>query len=278
MAKNPLDEFLEEVELEKDAAPKVNLYQRPTFQELKSTQDKELDMWNQWDSGGRKSKDLRPLMNSMRPLIQSSVNTYRGRVRYIPDEALEAEFNNHAVKAIKSYNPNRGAKLSTWVKSNLRKGGRFVRTYQNVGRIVEDRAANITDFNNAKAHLAEMKGRPATDSELVRYLNATSTKNKRWTTAEVQRMTSELRADIMSSSFESDPTTWSPDVDGEIMAFLGEELTPAEKQVFQYMQTPGATQGKTGLIAQKLKWSPSKVSRLRKAIERKALKYRQALS
>jgi DNA-directed RNA polymerase specialized sigma subunit len=103
-------------------------------------------------------------------------------------------------------------------------------------------------------------------------------KKKRWTMAEVQRMNSELRADILSSSFEADPSTWSPDVDTEIAAFLHEELSPEEQKVYSLIQKPGTTQGKTGLIAKRLGWSDSKVSRLRKAIERKAIGLRQDLS
>jgi len=273
---DPIDKFLEEIE--KDSAVRVNLAQ-PKYkppEPLSARQQQETKMWNSWDQGGRKPQDLRPLLKSMRPLIQDSVNTWKGRVRYIPDEALESEFTGHAVNAFKSYDPGRGAKLSTWVRTNLRKGGRFARTYQNVGRIVEERAGNITTFKNLKGELAEKTGRPPSDADMVRALNK-QPGNKRWTPAEVQRMNSELRADIMSSTFESDPSTWSPEVDDEIMAHLGEELTPQEQQVFQHIQKPGATQGRTGLIAQKLKWSPSKVSRLRKAIESKALRYQQVL-
>lgn len=275
---DPIDKYLETYQ-DKESAVRINLA-KPKYapmDPLAARQQKETELWNQWDTKGRKPEDLRPLLSSMRPLIQDSVNTWKGRVRYIPDEALESEFTGHAVNAFKSYDPNRGAKLSTWVRTNLRKGGRFVRTYQNVGRIVEERAGNITGFKNAKGETAERLGRPPTDAELVSSLNKSKVGGKRWSAAEVQRMNSELRADIMSSTFESDPSTWSPGVDDEIMAHLGEELTPQEQQVFQHIQQPGATQGKTGLIAQQLKWSPSKVSRLRKSIERKALHYQRVL-
>jgi DNA-directed RNA polymerase specialized sigma subunit len=274
---NPLDEYLAEQEggQDKESAVRVNLaqpkFQQPPpvgIQDLRSKQQAEMEMWNKWDQGGRRSQDLRPLVSSMRPLVQERVNVYSGRVP-IPPEALEAEFKNHAVKAIKTYDPNRGAKLSTWVRSNIRKGGRFVSTYQNVGRVVEDRVAKISEYKLAKEKLAEQQGRPPTDAEMSRKL--------RWSLPEVQRMNSELRADIMSSAFESDPTTYTPQVDGEIVEYLHEELSPQEQKVFQYMKTPGATQGKTGLIAKQLKWSPSKVSRLRKAIESKARHYQNVL-
>ncbi len=278
----------EEEEVEKEAAPSVNLIQ-PKFQvppppgppNLRDQKKKETEMWHAWNNGGRKPQDLRPLLTSMRPLIQDSVNTWRGRVRAMPEEALEAEFKTHAVKAIKSYDPQRKTQLGSWVKTNLRKGGRYAKTYQNIGRIVEDRAGVITDFKNARASLNEQHGRPATDAEMFSYLKKqppTSGKKKhKWSMSEVDRMNSELRADIMSSAFESDPTVIMPSLDNEIMSFLHEDLSPQEQQVFQHIKDPSKTQGKTGLIAKQLGWSPSKVSRLRKAIERKAHDYKRQL-
>ena len=285
---NPLDGYIDEyVEETKEAAVNINLakpkygpanYTPPApINPLAERQEKEHELWKQWDANGRKPEDLRPILHSMRPLIQDSVNTWKGRVRYIPDEALESEFTGHAVNAVKTYDPSRGAKLSTWVKTNLRKGGRFVRTYQNVGRIVEERSGNITDFTNTKNELASQLGRPPNDTELMMKLNQNKVGNKNWSVAEIQRMNSEMRADIMSSTFESDPSTWSPSADDEIMSHLSEELSPQEKQVFQYIQNPGPTQGKTGLIAQRLGWSPAKVSRMRKAIEQKAMHYQTVL-
>lgn len=292
MAKNPLDSYLEGQD--KESAVHVNLMppafsppKPPGFapstpagvtplaaptsmslEELQEKQHKEMELWHNWNNNGRKHEDLQPLIHSMRPLIQERINVYSGRVN-IPPDALEAEFKNQAVKAIKTYEPDRGAKLSTWVRSNIRKGGRFVSTYQNVGRIVEDRVGKISEYKLAKDQLAEQHGRPPTDSEVARHLG--------WSVPEVHRMNSEMRADIMSSSFESDPTEWSPNSDTEVMAYLHEELSPEEKQVFQYMHTPGKTQGKTGLIAKEIGWHPSKVSRLRKAIEAKAMHYRNTL-
>lgn len=275
---NPLDEYLAEQEgQDKESAVHVNLmqtkFQQPKpvpqgIQDLHTKQKAEMEMWKTWDQGGRKAKDLRPLVQSMRPLVQERVNVYSGRVP-IPPEALEAEFKNHAVKAIKTYDPNRGAKLSTWVRSNIRKGGRFVSTYQNVGRVVEDRVSKISEYKLAKEQLLEQSGRAPTDAQVARKL--------RWSVPEVQRMNAELRADIMSSSFESDPTHFMPQADNEIIEHLHEELSPQEQQVYRYMKTPGITQGKTGLIAKQLKWSPSKVSRLRKAIEAKAIHYQNVL-
>lgn len=283
---NLLEEYIKEYgdkEATKEAAPTVNLIGglSPAPSNLSAKKTNELELWHQWNNNGRKPDDLRPLLHSMRPLVQESMSTWRGRVRAMPDEALEAEFKSHAVKAIKTYDPNRGAQLGSWVKTNLRKGGRFAKTYQNIGRIVEDRQGVITDFKNARVHLGEKFGRPATDGEMLAYLKSQPSsdlgKQHKWSMSEIDRMNMELRADIMSSSFEADPTVIMPSLDNEIMSFLHEDLDPHELAVFNHIKDPSKTQGKTGLIAQQLGWSPSKVSRLRKSIEQKALEYKQAL-
>lgn len=242
---------------------------------LSQTQDRELEMWKKWKQSGR-SEDLYPLVKSMDPLVYEEANKWRGRVKFVPDEAIEAEFKGHAVEAIKNYDPSRGAKLSTWVKSNLRRGGRFVKTYQNVGRIVEKRTEVIGDYNQTKAEMGEALGRPPTEREMLAALKQ-KRPDYRWTNNEVKRMESELRADILSSAFESDMNVFTPSLDAEIAQHMHEELTEDERKVWKYIQNPGKTQGKTGLIAKELGWLDPKVSRMRKSIEAKALDLRRRL-
>lgn len=276
--KNPVEELLASVgELEKEAAPSVNLmprYGQPPA--LKDTKRQEAEMWGKWDAGGRKPQDLRPMLKSMRPLIQDALNTWKGRVKFVPDEALEAEFKTHAVKAIKSYDPSRGAQLGTWVKHNLRKGGRFAKTYQNVGRVVEKRTEVIGDFNAAKSELAERLGRPPMDYELLPELKKRKP-DYNWSKDELSRLNAEMRADILSSAFESNMHKFEPQLDVEIQMYLDEELNDNERKVWSLIKDPGKSQGKTGLIAKELGWSAPKVSRLRKSIERKAQEMQRKL-
>ncbi|MCA8938946.1 MAG: hypothetical protein KDB07_04025, partial [Planctomycetes bacterium] len=265
-------------EVDKEAAPTVNFLQ-PRFAptpDLSATKQRENDMWQSWNDNGRQPQDLRPLLKSMRPLIQDALGTWRGRVKFVPDEALEAEFQGHAVKAIKSFDPSKGAQLGTWVRHNLRKGGRFAKTYQNVGRVVEKRTQVITDFNQAKAEMAEQLGRPPQDYELLPVLQK-KRPDYSWSKDEIGRLNAELRADILSSAFESDMNKFEPSLDVEIQMYLDEELDENEKKVWEHIKNPGRTQGKTGLIAGRLGWTAPKVSRLRKAIEQKALDLQRTL-
>lgn len=228
-----------------------------------ATQRREIELWKQWDQTGRRPEALAPLLTSLEPLVQSYANKYQ--VRDIPPQAVAAEFRNQAVKAVKTYNPNQGAQLGTWVHASLQKGSRFVHDHQNTGRIVESRLGKITELKNAKMDLADQLGRAPTDHEVSRHM--------RVSTGEVQRLNLELRNDVLSSRMEGDPYEWMPKMDNEIFAHLEEELSPEERKVFQHIQKPKVTGGRTGNIATSLGWSAPKVSRLRKSIEAKAKAY-----
>lgn len=241
----------------------------PSVHPLKETQDAEMAMWKAWNQGGRQPEHLRPLLHSLQPLIHKSITPWTGRVKNIPDEAFEAEALKHTMDALRSYDPSHGAKLSTWVQTALMKTSRFGKTYQNVGRIVEERQTGIAEFKNAKQHLADTLNRPPSDTELLSHLQATS-KERGWSMPEIKRMNLDLRADILSSTFESDIHQNSPTLDNEVMHFLHEQLDPEEAKVYERIVHPHATQGKTGLIARELGWSDAKVSRIRKRIEQKA--------
>jgi len=232
---------------------------------LKKRQQFEIEQWQKWKQSGEKPTELRPLLQSMRPLIKGQVNVFKGRVRNIPPAAIEAEFNRHAMTAFRSYDPNRGAKLSTHVRNHLQKAKRFVAANQNLGYIPEHRVWNIGEFKNAQSYLQEQLGRQPTSTELTEHLG--------WTPAEVGRMQKEMRADLPASGFvdaqgqSTDPGQFLPSREREVMNLIGYELSPEEKLVYERTYGVGGQRAQTpGQIAKSLKFSPSKVSRLRKKI------------
>src|SRR5258708_3691297 len=92
----------------------------PTKGQLRETQKAELDLWHHWNNNGRKPKNLKPLMDSFKPLLEKQSRVWKNKVE-IPTSAIDAEFKRHAVDACKTYDPNRGVLLSTWVQGRLRK-------------------------------------------------------------------------------------------------------------------------------------------------------------
>lgn len=231
----------------------------------------EFQQWEKWKTGGEKPEDLRPLLQSMKPLIQKQINVYKGRVP-IPPAAVEAEFTRHALTAFRTFDPNRQAQLSTHVQNQLQKGRRFISTYQNLGYIPEHRVHKIGEFKLAQSTLQERLGRQPETFELSEQLG--------WSPAEVGRMQKEMRKDLPASGFitaegqSTDPAELMPSREREVMKLIQFELGPEEKLVYDYTYgLNGKPQLQPGQIATTLAFSPSKVSRIRNAIATKIKQY-----
>lgn len=224
------------------------------------TQD--LHLWHQWNNNGRKPEDLKPLVSQFRGMIRSQAGQYVGRVE-LPPAAINAEFKRHAVRALTTFDPNKGTALGTWVYNGMKKSKSFIAQHQNVVRISEKRLYNIGDFNNAKSQLSSSYGREPTTHELADHLG--------WHTDEVVRLEKQQRSDLIGSELAVDPIEFLPSKEHELRAFLPHELDATE--LFVYEHSTGEN-GKPRLsgneIAKRLKVSPATVSRLKTGIARKA--------
>jgi RNA polymerase nonessential primary-like sigma factor len=234
--------------------------------DLRSKQKQEFQMWQTWKNGGQKKRDLRPLVRSFKPLVAHQANVYAGRVRDIPPAAIRAEFTNHFVQALDSYDPNRGAALGTHIRHQLKKARRFVTTYQNVGRIPENRIYKIRELQDAESRLDDEFGRSPTQLEL-----ADAMKVSPKTVDYLQR---EIRRAVPTGQFESDPSTFVPSEQKANLRLLRYDLNPDEQQVYEHLYGLG---GKPrlgpGAIARKLNMSAPKVSRIKRSIADKYAKY-----
>lgn len=254
---NPVDDFLDATEgLEKLSA-----------EDLRKRQAREFGMWQQWKQGGMKKKQLRPLIKSFRPLINHRANVFAGgKIRDIPPAAIRAEFTNQFVQALQTYDPNRGAGLGTHISHQLKKAQRFVTTYQNPARIPENRIYRIRELQDAETILDEKLGRAPTQIEL--------SDNLKWSPKQVDVLQREIRKARPTSAFESDPSTFTPSRQKEVLRLLPYDLSGDERAVFEHLYgIGGKKQLGPGAIARKLRMSAPKVSRLKRAIAVKYDKY-----
>lgn len=235
--------------------------------DLEPTRKYELDLWKKWKENGEKPTDLQPLLQSFKPLIRKKSNSWASRAD-LPPAAVHFEFNKQAVNALKSYNPDKGTALGSWVTTNLKKAQRWISQYQDPTRIQENRYYQTGLWDNAFSTLDDQLGREPSTREMAEHLG--------WSEAEAGRMEMEKRKTTFSTGFEGyDPTTIMPSRDAEKLRLIRYELDPKEElQVFDY--TVGAN-GKPllrpGEIAKKLNLSPSKVTRIRNAIAKKLNEY-----
>lgn len=242
----------------------VEGYEHPELQ-LDTKKARELEMWQAWKEGGENPKDLGPLLKSFKPMIRSKVNVYKGKVKMIPDAAIEAEFQLRFVDALRSYDPDKGS-LGTYVYRYLDKSKRFIAENQNVARIPENRIYKLKLYTSRRDELAEDLGKVPTVAEMAENLG--------WPLAEAKRMDSELRNDLTTQGFEEDPYVLAPSKSEEVLRLAKYELTGNERAVYEHLTGFGRPKlTSTNEIAKALDMPDYQVSRLKNAIKKKLERY-----
>lgn len=224
-------------------------------------------LWDRWNAAGRNKQQLSPLLRRLDPLIETKMRPFQA-VQLIPKSALKAEFQKHTIAALEKYDPSRGVPLSHHVMRQMDGAKRYVYNYQNVGRIPAHRARKVGEFKHRFTELQQQLGRPPTSHEL--------SDNLKWSVPEVERMTSELRDDLLpwkgrggESAFEMTPSR-----EREVLDLIPYELSPQQHAVFEYVYGLGGkpTLG-TGQIAETIGVSPSKISKIKAEIATKVQQY-----
>ena len=247
----------------------IGLLSKEAATDRKTLQQREFDMWQKWKDGGMKHKDLRPLLKSIRPLIDSEASQW-ARQRDVPPAAIRAEFTSQAVEGLRTYDPKYGAQINTHLRSQMRRARRFITKYQNTARIPETRVYKVQKLQNATTYLQEQLGREPTEHELADEMQ--------WSPKQVSYLQKEVRKTLPTTQFRSDPMSIVPSKQAEILRLLPYELTMEEKQVFEYLYGfGGKPKLAPGAIAKKLNMSAPKVSRLKKSIAEKYKQYAEGI-
>jgi DNA-directed RNA polymerase specialized sigma subunit len=225
----------------------------------------DLELWKTWQENDQHPDHLRPLLQSFRGMIRQKANRFVGQVE-MPPAAIHAEFNKQFVKALQTYDPNKGAQLGTWVSTNLQKAQRWITAHQNTARIPENRVYKIGQFQTAQSHLDDQFGREPTHVELAEHLG--------WSEREVSQMSKQIRRANIESGWEHDPTELIPSREAEVLRLVKYELTPEEMLVYEHTVGDGGKQQlRPTEIAKRLGFSPAKVTRLRQAIDGKIKRF-----
>jgi DNA-directed RNA polymerase specialized sigma subunit len=226
--------------------------------DLKDIQLRELDLWKQWKAGDQAA--LPELMQSMKPII----NQWTSRVSSapLPKPYLEARVKKHLVDSLESYDPNKGAKLSTWANSRMKKVYRDIYPYQNVGSIPEHRITKIQSFESAKSLLEEKLNRDPTNLEISDELG--------WSLAEISRMQKELRGGTLSTEHSEEFIQAEDTLTADSLDYVYYSLDPTEKLVFEGLfGWGGKMKQKPGDIMKKMRLTPSEYRRIKQGIIRK---------
>ncbi len=228
-----------------------------------SRAERDLELWKTWKAD-ESEETLEPLLDALQPLIRKKVNEFS--TAPVPPAAVHGMANTLALKALRTYNPKKGAAVGTYVDWHLRKVRSFVIKHQNVGRIPDHRAHNIGRYKAAKDELTERLGHAPDALTMAEHLGP------KWSLAEVGRMESELRPDLIAS--KNVETDMLPELQSsrerEVLRYIYQELAPDERSVFEYtMGVNGKPKLSASQIAITMGVSQPKVSRIRRKIDNK---------
>jgi DNA-directed RNA polymerase specialized sigma subunit len=230
--------------------------------------DKDVELWKQWDQGGRKNEDLQPLFKQFAGTLEREVNQYAHKVN-VPPAAIRANVHENFLDAVKAYDPNyqvRGqpVKLNTYVNHHLKKTKRFIAQNQNFARIPEPTLYSIGTFERAEDRLKQKLGRDPTIMDLSREL--------KWPPAQVERTRKSLRKDLSANMFEVDPSSLQVSRWNEVKALIPYELNSQENAVYELVFNT-SKELSNNEIANKLKLSPSRISKIKLNIANKIEQY-----
>jgi DNA-directed RNA polymerase specialized sigma subunit len=106
---------------------------------------------------------LTPLLTSLQPVIDKSLKTYG----YEGDPLMQTTAQLHAIKVLGNYQPERGARLETFMTNEMRRLQRLGAQQSQVIPIPERVALDYKDIQQAEAKLKSELGRDPTISELA---------------------------------------------------------------------------------------------------------------
>lgn len=182
----------------------------------------EMDHYNNYKQSGSVKDRARTVM-ALKPIL---IKKHKQLAGTLPDSALSAEITKHAINAIDSYDPTKGAKLSTHVFNHIAQASRLNYTYQNVVRMSEDKQqGKYKHYKKALDDLNSELNHEPTDSQLAERLG--------WTVKEVGDMKSGLFADIYESRQEVMPEVSKFSDEKTLMNHIMTNLDAGEKKFFR---------------------------------------------
>lgn len=193
---------------------------------MDTQKEKDIELWREYKrTGSKEARDQ--LLKNFEGLINSQVNKWAGS---LPRDVLKNKAKVLTIKALDSYDENKGTALSTHITNNLQPLSRMVYQHQNTARLPENVNLQMSSFNSAKNYLQSEKGRDPTTDELADELG--------WSPAEIGRIETYNRKDLLESGPQVSGDFYANqqerDEDDEILSAVYQELLPDEKKLFEY--------------------------------------------
>lgn len=199
---------------------------KPVFN-ISEAKQKDIEAYNKWKETGDKAS-LGLLIKQLHPIIYSQVERTSGT---LPKAALSAEAKKWTYKAIESYDPSKGASLSTHILNYLPKIRRLNYKFQNSARLPENLQLQYSNFQTGVSHLQETLGREPTDDEIAKHLG--------WTKPLVVRFKGSLYDDLVESVSQRPNEVTQFNENKFLLDHILNQLNPQEK--FILLESPNMT-------------------------------------
>src|ERR1700739_1613361 len=177
---------------------------------------KDQALYDAWKESGSK-EHLGSLMDQLSPIIFKEVQRTSGS---LPRAALSSAAKKWAVKAIQTYDPSKGASLSTHVTSYLRKVRRTNYKFQNAVMLPEDLHLKFESFRHARESLSDELSREPTDEELAHHIG--------WSKPQVVKFKKSLYDDLIESGSEHPSEFTQFNENALLMEYLNNSLSKDE--------------------------------------------------
>lgn len=206
-------------------------------------------LYNTWNETKSK-KNMSNLVGHLSPLIYKEVSRASGT---LPVAALNSEGKIWAIKAIKTFDPDKGFALSTHVTNYLQRVRRMNYKYQHAVRPPENVKREFHKFENAKMNLTDELNRDPSEEEMAERLG--------WSKGAVTKFGSRIYSEYLESGDPQPAEVVKYTDDNLLMDSLMSRLTPEEKLIVRQKgkMPAGELAEKLGVNTNRLNYLQSKL-------------------
>lgn len=215
---------------------------KPVFNYTEAKQ-KDIDAYNKWKTVGD-PESLGILMKQLNPIVYAQVERASGT---LPKSALSAEAKRWTYKAIESYDPSKGASLSTHVMNYLPKIRRLNYKFQNSARLPENMQLQYSNFQGSVSHLQETLGREPSDAEIAKDIG--------WSTPQVFKFKNSLYEDLVESASQRPKEVTQFNQNKFLLDHILSQLNEQEKFILLEAPDMSATQAAQHLGVNLSRWN-----------------------
>jgi len=210
--------------------------------------------------------NMSEILSDLDPVISREIHRYSG-----PKSLLRSKAKTLSIKAVRTFDPSRGARLHSWVTTQLQQLNRYGQSLRPI-YVPEVTGRESSELNSVAERLSDELGRYPTHDELADEIGISLRKVKRLMGAKPAVISeSQLYADT-ESGIASSPATSEVDVIGESAEVIYQGLTERDKMIYDYKTGKGGKPPINNLqIARKLGVTPALISQRTKDIAQKIL-------